>query len=55
MSRSPHPTRPGYLEFCEVSVFRCSIMLLAYLLEQQIIQDRKQSYAKKETSASREN
>ena len=40
--------RPGYLEFCKVSVFRCAIMILAYLLEQQIVQDRKQSYAKKE-------
>ena len=33
----------------------CSIMQEAYLLEQKICQDRKQPYAKKNTSAFREN
>ena len=34
VSRSPHPTMPGYLTYVKCASFLCSIMLYAYLLEQ---------------------
>ena len=49
-TRYPHAQKPGYLEFCENYAYFwcCLIILQAYLkLEQQIVGDKKQSYAEK--------
>lgn len=49
-TRYPHAQKPGYLEFCENYAYFwcCLIILQAYLkLEQQIVGDKKQSFAEK--------